>query len=140
MALSTVSAQAAGPAGKKFGGFAPKQTFSFKVEDRQAFEHKGYETVVTFLIPAAIPKFNVGQTVKFTIGKKGQLQGPGFSLPLERDNKGYNQYLTSSTRKNPTPDTALLTKASSGKVQQVAIYFYNKKVKGQSHSVTYVLK
>jgi hypothetical protein len=131
---------AAGPIGKRFGGFTPKQTFSFKVEDRQSFESKGPVTVQTFLIPAAIPKFNVGQKVKFTIGAKGQLQGPGFSLPLEMDNKDYNQYLTSPTRGNPIPDTALLTKASSGKVRQIALYFYDKKARGPSHSVTYLLK
>jgi len=138
--LFTAAAHAAGPIGKQFGGFTPKQTFSFKVEDRQSFESKCSVTVHTFLIPAAIPKFNVGQKVKFTIGAKGQLQGPGFSLPLEMDNKDYNQYLTSPTRGNPLPDTALVTKASSGKVRQIALYFYDKKATGPSHSVTYLLK
>lgn len=140
MAIFSASAHAAWPIGKRFGGFTPKQTFSFKVEDRQSFESKGSVTVQTFLVPAAIPKFNVGQKVKFTIGAKGQLQGPGFSLPLEMDNKDYNQYLTSPTRGNPIPDTALVTKASSGKVRQIALYFYDKKAKGPRHSVTYLLK
>lgn len=140
MALFTSSAHAAGPVGKRFGGFAPKQTFSFKVENRQSFESKGSVTVQTFRIPATIPQFKVGQTVKFTIGTKGQLQGPGFSLPLELDNRAYNQYLTTPRPKNPTPDTALLTKGSAGKVRQIALYFYDEKVKGPNHSVTYLLK
>ncbi|GAA5125266.1 hypothetical protein JIN84_13860 [Luteolibacter yonseiensis] len=131
---------AAGPAGKRFGGFAAKQTFSFRVQDRQAFESKGSATVQTFQIPTGVPKFGIGQKVKFTIGKNGQLQGPGFSLPLEQGNNGYNQYLTQATPKNPTPDTALLTKTSSGKARQVALYFFHGKKPGSRHSVTYLLK
>lgn len=136
----TASVHAAGPAGKRFGGFAAKQTFSFKVEDRQSFESQGSATVQTFRIPASIPKFEVGQTVKFTIGRKGQLQGPGFSIPLELENTDYNQYLSTSTGKKPTPDTAILTKTSTDTPQQVVLYFYDAKWSGGSQSVTYVLK
>ncbi|WP_345716018.1 hypothetical protein, partial [Luteolibacter yonseiensis] len=120
--LITATAHAA-PAGKRFGGFAAKQTFTLTIEDRQSFETQGSETVASFRIPAGIPRFNVGQTVKFTIGRKGELKGPGFSLPLDQDNSDYNQYSSASTAKNPAQNTALLTKTSAGTTQQIVIYF-----------------
>jgi hypothetical protein len=139
-AILTASAQAAGPAGKRFGGFAPKQTMTFKVEDRQSFETQGSATVPTFRIPAAIPRFNVGQTVKLTIGGKGQLKGPGFSFALEQDGADYNQYLAATTPKKATPNSALLTKAAPGAAQQVVLYFYDENLTGPDSSVTYLLK
>lgn len=133
-------AHAAGPAGKRFGGMAPQQTFTFEVEDRQSFETRGETTVQTFRVPKGIPKFDVGQRVKFRIGDKGELKGPGFTLRLEQGNRDYNQYLSAVTRKNPIEDTALLTKTNSGGVQQIAFYFYHEKRSGSSYSVTYLLK
>jgi len=130
----------AGPIGRRLGGLSPKQNFTLTVEDRQSFETKGKNTVQVFSIPAGIPDFKVGQKVKFTIGKKGQLQGPGFSLLFEQGYRGYNQYLSEPTRGNPTPDNSILTKTSSGKVRQVALYFYDKKSRSKSYSVTYLLK
>lgn len=138
--LITASAQAAGPAGKRFGGFAAKQTFTLTVEDRQAFETQGGQTAPTFRIPAGIPQFNAGQTVKFTIGRKGQLRGPGFSLALGENNADYNQYSSISTPKRAKENTALLTKASGDSAQQVVLYFYDTNITGPSSSVTYLLK
>jgi hypothetical protein len=133
-------AHAASPAGKRFGGLAPEQTFTLRVEDRRCFQTKGGTTVQSFRIPPAIPRLNVGQKVKFTVGNKGELKGPGFTLRLEQGYRDYNQYLSAVTRKNPTEDTALLTKNGSSKVRQVALYFYHEKAPGPSYSVTYLLR
>lgn len=136
----TASVCVAGPIGSRLGGFSPGQTFTLTVEDRQCFQTKGKKTVQTFIVPTGIPKFDIGQTVKLTIGKKGQLKGPGFSLAFEEGNRDYNEYLSARTVKNPTPDSALLTKDSPREVQQVSFYFYDKKTKKESYSVTYLLR
>lgn len=136
----TISVATAGPVGRRLGGFSPKQTFTLTVEDRQSYQTRGGKTVQVFRVPAGIPDFKVGQKVKFTIGQKGQLQGPGFSLLFERGYRDYNQYLSQSTRRNPTPDSSILTKATSGKVRQVALYFYDEKSRSPSYSVTYLLR
>lgn len=131
---------AAGPAGKLHGGFAPKKTFTFEVQERTSFESNGSTTVISYNIPAGIPNFNIGESVKFIIGKNGQLKGPGFSFPIESGNRDYNHYVTVSTPKNRTPDVAIVTKSTPGTAQQVAIYFYHQKSDGTSYSVSYLMK
>lgn len=76
--------QAAG-AGKTFGGLKPKQTFSLKVTKVESLKKTGTgDSQVP--IPAGFPQLKVGQTVKFTIGAKGQLTCPFFSLPFRAAN------------------------------------------------------
>ena len=91
-------------AGKTFGGFKAKQTFSFKVSS--ATSSKTVGTVVsTVPIPAGFPNFKVNQTVKFTIGSKGQLTGPGFSIPFygKGSSAAANAYtnITPGSKKSP---------------------------------------
>lgn len=138
--LLTASAQAASPAGKRFAGFAAKDTITLTIQDRQSYETQGSKTTQTFIVTGAVPKFNVGQTIKFTIGGKGQLKGPGFSLNLGEGNTSYNQYLSAASSKKVNQDAAILTKNTSGGAQQIVLYFYDDNATGPSSSVTYLLK
>ena len=78
--LPITQAQAAG-AGSTFGGFTPNQTFTLTVTEVGSGKRVGSKGTKGVPIPAGIPKFKVNQTVKFTIGAKGQLIGPLFSIP-----------------------------------------------------------
>jgi hypothetical protein len=138
--VTSTVVQAAGPPGKRFGGFSAGQTFTLTVEDKQSFHTRGGETVRISRVPTGIPDLGVGQTVRFRIGEKGRLRGPLFSLNLERSYRGYNQYLSRSTARNRTQDTAILTKKSARGVRQIAIYFYENKSRKSRYSVSYLLR
>ena len=75
--------QAAG-AGSTFGGFTAKQKFSLKVVSIGSATQVGTTVTGGKTVPGSLPKFKVNQIVKFTIGRKGQLTGPGFSLPFDK--------------------------------------------------------
>lgn len=79
--LPITQAQAAG-AGSTFGGFTPKQKFSLEVTEVISAKIVGTTATRGLPIPEGFPKFKVKQTVKFTIGAKGQLIGPSFSIPF----------------------------------------------------------
>jgi hypothetical protein len=81
--LPITQAQAAG-AGSTFGGFTPKQTFSLKVNYVGAGTIVG-DKITKGPVPTGLPKFKTNQIVKFTIGAKGQLTGPGFSIPFKKN-------------------------------------------------------
>ena len=80
----------AGPAGKTYGGFSAGDKFTLKVYD--AYCRKSSISGGGLVpIPSGIPKFKIGQKVKFKIGNKGQLTGPGFSVIFENSD-GYSSY------------------------------------------------
>ena len=81
--LPITQAQAAG-AGSTFGEFNPKQTFSLTVDYVGAGTIVG-DKLTKGPVPAGLLKFKKSQVVKFTIGAKGQLTGPGFSIPFKKD-------------------------------------------------------
>jgi len=138
--LLTASAQAASPAGKRFAGFVAKEIITLTIQDRQSYQTEGSKTTQTLVVTGNVPKFHVGQTIKFTIGAKGQLKGPGFILNLGEGNADYNQYVSAASAKKVNQDAAILTKNSSGGTQQIVLYFYDDNVTGPSSSVTYLLK
>ena len=98
-------------AGKTFGGFKAKQTFSFKVGGVASSKTVG-TTVSKVPIPAGIPNFKVNQTVKFTIGSKGQLTGPGFSIPfyLKGSSAAANAYTNVTRGSKESPVVGLVLK------------------------------
>ena len=69
---------------KTFGGFTPKETFNLTVTTKfvaRSSPIKGAPSVVV-PVPKGIVKLSVGETVKFTIGAKGQLLVKGFDVPF----------------------------------------------------------
>lgn len=139
--------QAAG-AGKTFGGFKPKQTFSLKVAGVSS--SKTVQGIVSKApIPAGIPKFKVNQSVKFTIGAKGQLTGPGFSIPFYAAgaSAAVNNYTNVTQGSKESPMIAQVFKSvetvNAGAPTNVSMIFSKYTVKGRTvtvNSVTYSLE
>ena len=138
-------AQAAG-AGKTFGGFTAKQTFSLKVAAVASAKTVGATVTRDVPIPAGFPKFKVKQTVKFTIGAKGQLTGPGFSIPFYKAGScaSGNSYTNVTPGSKESPVVALVLKnmgtVETGAAASASIIFSKYTVKGRTvttNSVTY---
>ena len=127
---------------KTFGGFTAKQKFSFKVDIAASLKTVGLK-VSKAPIPDGIPKFKVGQKVTFTIGSKGELTGPGFSIPFFK--KGTSATANGYTNVTPgytkSPIVAIVLKDSvNGAPAHVNIIFSKYSVKGTTvttNSVTY---
>ena len=67
---------------KTFGSFQPKTAFTLKVTSVTGTVQKaGQLPRTTATAPAGVPKFFVGQTLRFSIGPKGELIGKGFTIP-----------------------------------------------------------
>ena len=80
-------AQAAKPG--SFGGLTSGLKFTLKVTSVESFaQEPATGALTTAPIPKTVPKFKLGQKVKFSIGKKGQLRGPGFSLDFASNARG----------------------------------------------------
>lgn len=137
-------AQAAG-AGRTFGGFKPKQAFTLKVAGVSSSKTVG-ASVSKAPIPAGIPKFKINQNVKFTIGTKGQLTGPGFSIPFypAGATAAANNYTNVTQGRKESPMIAQVYKSqdtvNAGAPTYVSIIFSKYTVKGRTvtvNSVTY---
>jgi hypothetical protein len=142
--LPVSQVQAAG-AGKTFGGFKPKQTFAFKVSSVASVRTVGAK-VSKVPVPAGIPNFKLKQTVRFTIGAKGQLTGPGFSIPFYSKNSSAagNGYTNVTPGNNESPIVGLVLKnqgsANAGTPASASIIFSKYSVQGTkvtTNAVTY---
>jgi hypothetical protein len=69
---------------KTFGGFAPKKTFTLTVTTKFVSKAAavGDSPSKVVPVPKGIVKLAVNETVKFTIGAKGQLIFKGLALPF----------------------------------------------------------
>lgn len=73
--------------------------------------------------PKGVPAFAPGQTIRFKIGKKGQLIGPGFKISFHSESPGSNTYVGLATRKVPNPPAAVVFKDGAGRPIGVGIQF-----------------
>ncbi|RYD85139.1 MAG: hypothetical protein EOP84_03440 [Verrucomicrobiaceae bacterium] len=130
-AVAPVSSLQASPVGKTtqfasktFGGFAVGKKFSLKVTALSASSATATGSVTKVAVPAGMPKFKKGQRVNFTIGKKGELKGPGFSIPYNTATDYSNTYLVKPTAKKPKADMAVLRKEINQKVTAATLSFF----------------
>lgn len=100
----------AGAAGKLFGGFEPWKKFEFKVTKVISAQASLTDFDKSVPVPEGIPKFKKGQTVKFKIGRKGQLSGPGFLIPFKSGRKTANTYATVETSSRPKANVGIVSK------------------------------
>lgn len=144
--LPLTQAQAGGPASKNFGGFSPGKRFTMTVESVTSSQSIGKKSKTSVPIPTGIPSFKKGQTVKFTIGKKGELTAPGFSIPLLNSSARINSYAKLPNINSLSPNGAGVFKDSSGKPVGSTLIFYKYRIDGFTASgltinqVSYVLK
>ena len=143
--LPLSQAQAAGPASKTFGGFLPGKKFTLTVQSFTSSQSVGTTTKMVVPIPTGIPKFRKGQTVKFTIGTKGQLTVAGFSMPLLSTSTTINSYAKLPNISSLSPNGAGVVKNGAGKPVGSTLIFYKYRIDGSTingltiNQVSYVL-
>lgn len=141
--VSSVSSRAAGPVSKTFGGFTAGQKFSLTVQQATSSRAVGTKVESKVPVPDGVPKFKSKQAVKFTIGKKGELIGSGFSIPLLNTTTNTNSYAKQPTQTTASPINASVFKDIKGKPVGVALTFYQYRVTGTKLTINlvgYVLK
>ncbi|MEO5914192.1 MAG: hypothetical protein ABIS50_08165 [Luteolibacter sp.] len=112
------------------GGFPPGTTFSFKVVYTYSTKGPAADPVaqVPAPVPLGIPKFKKGDTVKFTIGNKGQLTGPGFSMKYVTDEEFSYAYSANNPLSPANPKTAHVDKNKKNKPTAVGLNFFKSKI------------
>lgn len=128
--LPVTRLQAADPADTTFGDFTAGQTFTLTVTERFTARTKGFRVTKNVAVPDGIPDFAVGDPVKFTIGSKGQLTGPGFSITYRRDEGRTNVYANRPTFRSPSGDGAVVSKSLKDRPVRAALTFYDFKFSG----------
>jgi hypothetical protein len=96
--LPFTRAEAAGPVGKTYGNFAPETKFALTVVKRTTTRTKGRDVDKNVSVPAELPRFREGRRIRLTIGKHGQLTGPGFSIDFRKGKRSANVYAEASTK------------------------------------------
>ncbi len=144
-ALFPVHHAEAAPASKRFGGFASGQTFTLKIKSIISTRAEGIKIVKNAPIAKPIPNFKKGTKVKFTIGPKGQLKGPGFNITFipSPATSAPNDY--SNTSKDPFKLTSVgkVEKNSKLKPTRAILSFHINKLSGSTlsiHDVLYTLE
>ncbi len=135
--------QASGPASKSFGGFPAGKTFTFKVTDKSSIKTRGPKLTRNAAIPDGIPNFSKGQNVKFTIGEKGKLNGPGFSITYRDSRGGANFYSNNPSFSSSKGAAATVEKTSNNKPTEATLTFYKVTFSGfipVTNTVTYELE
>jgi len=75
-----------------YGDFRPGMTFKMVVTRRTTSRSDGDATETGVPVPGDLPRFQEGQVVKFVIGRKGHLKGPGFAIKFITDGATGNSY------------------------------------------------
>lgn len=139
--LSATHAQAA-----TFGGFASGKKFTFTVQEAKSSQTIGTKVKANVPVPEGIPKFKKGQKVTFTVGKKGELTGPGFSIAFLNSSTNANSYAKLPSSKTVSPNGAAVFKDKSGKPLAATLTFYQYRISNYTANglsvnlVGYVLK
>ncbi|GAA5123027.1 hypothetical protein JIN84_10855 [Luteolibacter yonseiensis] len=130
---------------KTYGDFAVGQKFTLTVTEALAVKGGLTGTPKKTSIPSGVPKFKKGQKVKFTIGSKGELKGPGFTIKFESPSALANAYIN-KPKKGSTAlnaDAAVVRKNSLKKPVFAELSFFKTTGSGLKttvYSVTYLLE
>lgn len=130
---------------KTYGGFAPGKKFEFKVKEKISGKvNLSGKVIKKTPVPAGVPDYKLGDTIKFKIGKKGQLTGPkGLNLPFKEDAGTANVYYIPPSKNRPEGDIGQVFKDSKGKPTAVALTFFKVKISGYvptTYTVVYTLE
>ena len=111
-------------------GFAPDTTFKFKVVYMYSSAAPAADPLaqVQAPVPSGIPNFKLGNTVKFTVGSKGQLTGPDFSMKFVADEGSSYSYSAKNRLSPANPNTAHVDKSKKNKPTAVGLNFYKSKI------------
>ena len=140
--LPVSSLRAADPA-TTFGGFTPGQTFTMTVTDATSVRTKGTDADRNVPVPDGWPDLKEGDSVKFVIGKNGQLTGPDFSITYKSEKERINLYSNNPTLTSPRGEAAVISKNHVDKPRVVRLTFYKLHFSGflpVTNTVTYKLE
>lgn len=122
--LPIAQVQARGPASKNFGGLKSGTKFTLTVQSVSSAQTVGKKTKLKAPVPEGIPKFKAKQKIKFTIGKNGELKGPGLSIAYVGSSGSVNAYAKLPNYKTISPNNATVVKDSKGKPIGGTMTFY----------------
>jgi hypothetical protein len=109
------------------GGYPSGYKFTLKVKSKITSKTVGTKVTKNVPVPAGIANYKVGQKVTFTIGSKGEIKTPAFSVPFNAKSStaSSNSYLIvpkASTDMKAT--SVLLIKDSTTKAPAGVNYLY----------------
>lgn len=119
-------------AGTNYYDLKPGVTYTLKVGTVVSTKSALTGATSEVAIPSGIPKFKKTQKVTFTIGSKGELKGPGFTIPLKKAAAGTSVYMVKPTGTN-LPNSAAV-KTINKKVTYTQLAFY--KLSGSGFNTT----
>jgi hypothetical protein len=121
-----------------FGGFPVGKTFTFTVTNVSSSGTAGAQIINPAPIPKGVPALVNGQQVTFTIGKKGELKGPGFSIQFQAGSITGNTYVNKPA-KGAQPTTATVHKnTTTGEPTGVSMGFFSFRLVKRVPNVTQV--
>jgi hypothetical protein len=121
---------------KTFGGFKPKQSFTFTVTEKSCMKQVDLTPAVPVAVPPGIINLNLDRKLAFTIGKKGELKFKNKSLPFLEGKKSYNDYLLPTV--GGISESGLVKKNAKGKPIGVILNIRKFEVVGLSRIATTV--
>lgn len=125
---------------KTYGDFEPGQTFTLKVTDKESIRTENDDVDRDVPVPKDLPRFQIGDAITFSIGPKGALKGPGFTIRYREDEDRLNLYSNNPSGSASKGDTATIRKGSKGKPTKGTLVFYKYRFSGFkliTNSVTY---
>lgn len=135
--------QAIGIGSETFGGFAKGKQFKLTITERVSTSTTGSHVNKHAAVPDGMPDFRKGRIVKFTIGKNGRLNGPGFSITYRSSSSRINYYSINPVGLSSEGDAATVFKTARNKPTGATLTFYKFQFSGfkpVSNSVSYVLE
>ena len=133
LCLATACAVAAPVQAKTYGGFKPGKTFTFTVTARSSTKQVDLNPSVNVPVPAGVVKLGLGSKVRFTIGRKGQLEFKKSSFPYDSSGAEYVQYVRPP--KNGLSQSGTIYKSKKGKPVGASLNFLKIITNGASRTV-----
>jgi hypothetical protein len=128
---------------RPFGGFEPFKKFKLTVTKVTSVKRTGAAVIANSPIPAGIPNYRLGEKVRFTIGRRGELKALGLNIAFKNGNPNVNNYLNPVTPPNLDVQGSGIGKGVTG--QPINMIINYQKVEGAGSSITiynvsYILK
>ena len=137
--LPFTQAQAAGPASKNYGGFAPGYSFKLTMIEKPIASIAGITgSGILKKVPTGFPAFKADQNVSFKIGTKGELMVANFSIPFHSGSESSNVYSAKTFTMVANFSQAAITK-TAGKPTFMNLVLRKKTGSGLSTKLTQVV-
>ena len=126
-----------------YGGLVPQKKFTLTVTKVTSVFQDGSTTQTGVPIPAGMPSFRLGERVKFTIGRNGELTARGVNIAFKNANRMTNNYLDPVTPSHRILEAAGIFKTATGQPQTMALNYRKGELTATAVAIStvgYVLK